>query len=75
MAVLLVVVGAALVALVVVLVAIHVTKPERFSLGVHTKWGVIGLHVEKPFYADDGLPPPLPGPPEHPPGTAAARAV
>ena len=50
MAVLLVVVGAALVALVVVLVAVHRTRPERFSIGIHTKWGVVGVEVERPFY-------------------------
>lgn len=56
MAVLLVVVTAVLVALVVVLVAVHRTKPERFALGIRTKWGIVGLEVERPFYADSGPP-------------------
>ena len=62
MGLLLLILGASLVALVVVLVAVHVTKPERFSLGIHTKWGVIGVSVERPFYADRG------GDREPPPG-------
>ena len=52
MAVLLVLVGAALVALVIVLVAVHRTRPERFTLGVRTKWGTVGVEVERPFYRD-----------------------
>ena len=54
MAVLLIVVITALIVLVVVLFAVHRTRPERLALGVRTKWGVIGLEVERPFYADDG---------------------
>lgn len=59
MAVLLTVVGAALTALVVVLVAVHRTKPERFSLGIQTKWGHVGLQVERPFYSERDSPPAL----------------
>ena len=50
MEVLLVVLGAVLVALVVVLVAVHITRPARFSLGFRTKWGIFGLEIERPFY-------------------------
>ena len=50
MEVLLVVVGAVLVALVIVLVAVHTTRPERFSLGFRTKWGIFVLEIERPFH-------------------------
>lgn len=37
-----------LIAIAMVLVFAHVTRPERVTLGLQTKWGTLGLEVVRP---------------------------
>jgi hypothetical protein len=42
------VIGTLLVAIAMVLISAHLTKPERVALGLRTKWGLLGLEVVRP---------------------------